>query len=448
MNRRDKNREDAGFSVIWTALLLFFLLGAAALAVDTSEFWQQARAEQKTADLACLAGVQFAPTNPALAVQTAADFARPNHSGLRTLVPTAPDSGTASAGVNTWTLGDFVVEIETPYNGNNTQMRVTIAQARGTHFGRALGASAFTVVQEAACEVGSSLNLGDLPLALDASSAGQCESDGSGCQVKFTGSNCVVENGPGNCGSVDVPRHNEPAGSGGFNRQTEYELNLALGANWTLTAGNPDVCRNGANTNEPCGWFHSVPGNKPPQLTAGLLTGSQGFPGRLDRDAPHNALFYPGLPGPDPGWDGHRLSDVASCDNPNTGATENCLDPPNGDDTTKPADVYRVMDCTDPRWSSVPVVQEFGPGSNPVEYIRSIFAWIQEPDMSTNDSNQTNDPVHLGESEFASANKVQIVAIRPITFPLGADTPIDNIDECGFFQFEEDAPARVRLIEP
>lgn len=440
--------NERGFSAIWTAIVLLFLVGAAALAVDASEFYAQARQEQTTADLACLAGVQHAPTNAGLAVEKAASFLRPNHEGLRSINPTVSDSGAPSAGVNTWTSGDFLVEVETPVNGKNTQMRVTVQQARDTRFGRVFGAGQFNIIQEAYCEVGSPLNLGDLPLALDLASANECETTGDGCQVKFTGSTCVVENGPGNCGSVDIPRHDDPVGSGGFNRQTEYELNLALGANWDLQTGNTDVCRNGANREEPCGRFHTVPGNKPPQLTRGLITGSQGFPGRLDRASPHDELFYPG----GISWDGHVLGDVASCDSipASQAVNDGSCDGPafSGEpDTTLPARVYRVFDCTDPRWSSVPVIQDFGTGSNPVDYLRSIFAWIQEPDMSTNDPDQTNDPVHSGESEFASANKVQIVAIRPLTFPLGPDTPIDNFDECGFFQFQEDAPTIVRLIE-
>jgi hypothetical protein len=435
------NDADGGFSAVWIAFVLLFLVGATALAVDVSEFYQQARQEQTTADLACLAGVRHAPSNPALAVEKAASFLRPNHDGLRSINPTLSDSGAPSAGVNTWTSGDFVVEVETPVNGQNTQMRVTVRQGRDARFGRVLGADQVDVVQEAYCEVGSPLNLGDLPLALDLASADECENTGQGCQVKFTGSSCVVENGPGNCGSIDIPRHDEPTGSGGFNRQTEYELNLALGANWTLQPGNTNVCRNGANTAEPCGRFHTVPGNKPPQLTSGLLTGSQGFAGRLDRDAPHNQLSYPGPIS----WDGHVLGDVASCDS-SLALGVGCQDPGGEDDTTYPATIHRVFDCTDPRWSAVPVIAAFGPGSNPVDYLRSIFSWIQEPDMATNDPDQINDPVHPGESEFAAANKVQIVAIRPLSFANGGDIPIDNIEECGFFQFEENAPAITRLI--
>ncbi len=436
----DALRQDSGFSLLWTAMVLFFLMGSAALAVDASEFWQQARVEQTTADLACLAGVRHAPTNAAQAVTKAAEFLRPNHPDLRTM-STTPDSGSAGPGTNVFTAGNFRMEVQTPWSGKSTKMRVRVEQTRATRFGRVLGVSSAVVSQEAYCEVGSPLNLGDLPLALDVAGADECRNTGQNCTVKFTGPDCTVLNGPGNCGSIDVPRHDDPPGSGGYSSPNEYEINLALGANWDLVAGNTAICRNGANTNEPCGRMNTVTGNKPPQLRAGLITGvSGGFPGRLARPNPHNVNTYPG----GIRWDHHFLGWAADC----TSGVD-CADGSGQMDTTVPAQVTRVTDCTDPRWSAIPVIQNFGVGSNPVSYVRSEFAWIQEPDMSPGNPGQLTDPNHPGESEFqggASPN-VQIVAIRILTFPLGPDTPIDNLGECGFYQFQPGAPAAVRLVQ-
>jgi Flp pilus assembly protein TadG len=54
-------RRESGVTAVWTAGVMLFLLGAAALAIDLSGMFQQARAEQRAADLACLAGVWELP---------------------------------------------------------------------------------------------------------------------------------------------------------------------------------------------------------------------------------------------------------------------------------------------------------------------------------------------------------------------------------------------------
>lgn len=434
--------RSSGISAIWVAIVLLFLMGGAALAVDASGFWQQARLQQNAADFACLAGVRHAPSDAATAVNKAAEYIRANMNALNSL-PALPDSGTPGPGNNTYTLTDFTIEIETPWDDGNTAtrndalMRISILQTSPTVFGRVIGFDDVDIRQEAYCQVGSPLNLGDLPLALDSTAAQQCETNGDSCVVKFSSSDCTVENGPGNCGSVDIPRHDDPAGSTGSG-PTEYELNLALGVNWTLEVGNASVCRNGAITNEPCGTFRTVTGNKVNQITSGFIIGQSGFPGRLDRDAPHDDLSWPDTSSFTISWDGHQLADVAQCQG-------GC-----GGDTTAPAAITRVFDCTEPRWTSIPVIQDFNVGANPVVYLGSRFAWIQEPDTSAQDPNGVNDPVHPGEEEFGpgAQAKLQIVAIRIISFPLGVDTPIDNAEDCGFYQFAEGGPILSRLINP
>jgi Flp pilus assembly protein TadG len=59
---RSRFDSERGATAILVAGALVFLFGAAALAVDTSIFYGDARNDQKTADLSCLAGVMRTPT--------------------------------------------------------------------------------------------------------------------------------------------------------------------------------------------------------------------------------------------------------------------------------------------------------------------------------------------------------------------------------------------------
>ncbi len=61
MMSRQMHRQEHGIAAVWTAVILLFLIGATALAVDTSEFFQQARSQQRAVDLACLAGAAELP---------------------------------------------------------------------------------------------------------------------------------------------------------------------------------------------------------------------------------------------------------------------------------------------------------------------------------------------------------------------------------------------------
>jgi uncharacterized membrane protein len=146
--------SQRGVSAVITAGSLLLLMGAAAIAVDVSGFYEQASSQRRAADLACLAGVAELPENPTLAVSTAAEFVAPNHPRLADL-PALPDGGSIVAGVNLYTVGDHAVEIETPYNGSSTLMRVSILQAAGTTFARAIGANQVDILEYAVCEVGS-----------------------------------------------------------------------------------------------------------------------------------------------------------------------------------------------------------------------------------------------------------------------------------------------------
>jgi hypothetical protein len=206
-----------------------FLIGAAALAVDTSEFFQQARSQQRAVDLACLAGVAELPNNPALAVEKAADFARPNQRGLNAITPSTPT--TVVGNVSTWVTGEFVLEVETPaaYNGvpNASIMRVSLRQEAPTRFGKVLGADSAGIQQEAYCGAFTSVSTGIFPVGVSAGFPGGI--------IKFTENQCNDEpstaSGSGVCNYLDVPRV-DGLGGGGSNQLT---FNMMLGADRPIT---------------------------------------------------------------------------------------------------------------------------------------------------------------------------------------------------------------------
>jgi hypothetical protein len=196
---RGLNSEEQGIAAVWTAVILLFLIGVTALAVDTSEFFQKARSQQRAVDLACLAGVVELPGDPALAVEKAADFVRPNQPGLRLIAPGTPT--TRIGNTSTWITGSFVFEVETPasYNGSPDPavMRVSLKQDAPTRFGKVLGADSTGITQQAYCLVSqTSGGPGLLPLgALPNGFSG----DLFDCAAKVTG----------NCGAL------APFGTGG-----------------------------------------------------------------------------------------------------------------------------------------------------------------------------------------------------------------------------------------
>ncbi len=199
MTARQLHRDEGGIAAVWTAVILLFLIGATALAVDTSEFFQQARSQQRAVDLACLAGVAELPGDPVMAVEKAADFARPNQRGLHTITPGTPT--TRVGNVATWITSSFVLEVETPavYNGvpDPNVMRVSLSQDAPARFGKVLGATSAAIRQEAFCLVSqASGGPGLLPMgALPDGFSG----DLFDCAAKVTG----------NCGAL------APFGTGG-----------------------------------------------------------------------------------------------------------------------------------------------------------------------------------------------------------------------------------------
>src|SRR5690606_30741158 len=138
----DRSDQDRGAAAVIIAGSLIFLFGMAALAVDTSGFYQTARVAQTTADLACLAGVVELPDEDG-AIEMAHAYAVNNWSkiGPASLPHYGNPRHVTDGSGNT---------IE--YEVNGDELRVTISDRDPTTFGRVLGAQSVDVGQEAACK--------------------------------------------------------------------------------------------------------------------------------------------------------------------------------------------------------------------------------------------------------------------------------------------------------
>lgn len=176
--------------MLWTAVVFAFILGAAALAVDASGAFGAARADQATADLACLAGVKELPDQTA-AFNTAASYIDANWDLMS--APTLTIAGAMA----TYTDGSGnSVSMEAAYGGAADQMHVEITEVMPTSFAGALGKNTVTVTQEAAC-AGKSIRDGAGLLPIGALS-GPWTGDLFDCAAKITG-NCgaVAPDSPG-----------------------------------------------------------------------------------------------------------------------------------------------------------------------------------------------------------------------------------------------------------
>lgn len=298
--------DENGIAALWTAIVLLFLLGATALAVDTSEFFQQARSQQRAVDLACLAGAAELPGDPTMAVQKAADFVRPNQLGLLAISPTAPT--TKVGNTSTWITGNFVLEIETPaqYNGSPSGaiMRVSLRQQAPTRFGKVLGADSTQILQEAYCGAFTSVSTGIFPVGVGAGFPGGI--------IKFSESQCNDEpstsSGSGVCNYLEVPRV-DGLGGGGTN---ELAFNLMIGADRPITCQgasepclpNPVRC-DSVPGDVPCNQVVSKSGNIAGSVYDGLIGGrpASAYIGRLAySDGRTPSPINPHEP-PDGGWE-------------------------------------------------------------------------------------------------------------------------------------------------
>lgn len=461
-------QREHGYTAILTAVALLFLLGAAALAVDSSMFFQQARAEQRVADLACLAGAQELPEQPALAVAKAAAFLAPNHPDLATIDPAAPDGGSPGPGTNVYTLGAFTVTIETPVTANPTQMRVTVNQNRPTHFARAIGASDVDVQQTALCEVGSALGGGaDMPFGvLSGFSGGVINYDNQGC----------ILNGETNsqCSGLAIPRNDDPTNSQfGITTANNYIANMVSGINWrlfppgtTFPSSQDILCQSvgqpSAGSPQPCNRVATVTGSDPSKVYRGLISGYNQYQPESDigyLEKHHLVYAHSG-----DYYDSHTLEDMADCVSSSDLTTPvACPTPEQSLTWTGPGDaptvyINRVVDCDCPRFARIPVVDSFPTqagnctnydpddpaqlnacfsrisGFETVFLLRPYFNGLTAP-------NGPGPPGTPANDFFSSGNQVKTIAAINVVFT-------DDVEVGGrcFSEFKDGHPKAVRLI--
>lgn len=429
-------------------------MGAAALAVDTSLFYQQARSEQRVADLACLAGARELPENPAGAVAMAASYLRPNHPDLAGLNPNVTTGlGPPTAGINTYTHGAFTITIETPFNGKSTQMRVAVSQDRPTHFGRALGANSVIINQEAYCEVGSALGGGaDMPFGVLVGFTGGI--------VNFEQNQCTL-NGQSSdsCSGLKIPRHDDPPGSRENNPTGNYIANMIAGINWDLDPAVNQVCETVSGEFEPCNRVATTSGSDPNKVYDGLIAGrsSLGFAGAdigyLER---HYTIYCRGSDC----YDGHTLEDVADCAGGACPTPRDTVtweqDIANGNPPSPPVvTLTAIDDCECPRFARVPIVESFPTSdctitdpNDPTQVNRCSarivdFQWVY---LMRPYYNGYSPPNASGEffNDFSSNGQgqtVQVIAAVGIDF--ASNIPVEG--RC-FSEFKEGSPKAVRLI--
>lgn len=159
---RLRANSEEGFSAVFVAICLLFLMAATALAVDVSGFYETARTDQTTADLACLAGIPNLPENASTARSSAAENVQRNFPALASAVPTtAGGTLTLSDGSGNSAL------ITTPVGSDSNKLQVTVTETDQSSFGRVLGAGAVPITQVAYCKVfaagSGSLPFGALP---------------------------------------------------------------------------------------------------------------------------------------------------------------------------------------------------------------------------------------------------------------------------------------------
>jgi len=140
--------EDRGISAIWVALVLLFLVGATALAVDGAGAFTVAQTDQNTADLACLAGVKELPSDSTSAIDTTVDYVGQNWPAMsgQTLTVTGTTADYFDGAGN-------AVFIDVAYAGDPSKEYVRVTEIKKTWFARLMGADTVTVVQEAWCRV-------------------------------------------------------------------------------------------------------------------------------------------------------------------------------------------------------------------------------------------------------------------------------------------------------
>ena len=244
--------SERGASAVLIAASMVFLIGAAALAVDTAGFYVDARTDQTTADLACLSGAAELP-DTAAAIAAAAEVTTLNWPEKSLSAPTIVGTvGTMTDGAGN------IVTIDAQYKGNSDQMSVTVSERSETDFAAVLGATSVNVTQTAVCEAEQATSgKGIMPIG---ALGGGFDGDLFDCARKVTG----------NCGAL------APVGSGANVWRDALENGVDANVqkhhgNWTALdphSGNPGTeCVNAGDT---CNAFDTEPGNMSGPFNQGI----------------------------------------------------------------------------------------------------------------------------------------------------------------------------------
>jgi hypothetical protein len=412
---------------------MVFLVGATALAVDVSGFYQDARAEQTDADLTCLAGVPELPESPNTALTRAAEFAQRNWLALASVTPTI----TATQAILDDGNGN-VVTITTPVDGQNTKMKVEVGKLAQAAFGKVLGAGSISVQQVAACQtfgLGSgTLPFGDLPGGMDQwlQNPDECGSD------------------QGNCQRLTIERKPRE----GSNRTVAQNIAYGAAREVQVYNGVEGTC-SGNGAVDPCNSIDTSTGNNDPQNTAGFLMGGNwGIgvgEGRLQNVTYSNPAKYWTFQGSQE--DGDDPADVGTVSNPPGVAKPAYFD----ENINGPWDevwYYSDLDpdgCSSPRIVRIPILvwedeyaawlagtlpdppgPSWPPGSKTMRVVGFHWAFLMDPDELTD----LRPPVYrvlekIEAVPLAFADDIQCVGPNAPTKP-----------------FEPGDPKVIRLVAP
>jgi Flp pilus assembly protein TadG len=135
--------EERGSVLVIVAVLLVAMIGLAAFSIDIGSWFQTERQAQSAADAAALAGAADLPANASTAVTDAETYAAKNTSGWNLSSTTSCTAGTQQ------------ICVTTPYNGNSSEIRVSVTKSDPSFFGKLLGITSATITKTAAASAGS-----------------------------------------------------------------------------------------------------------------------------------------------------------------------------------------------------------------------------------------------------------------------------------------------------
>jgi Flp pilus assembly protein TadG len=175
--------DERGLAAIWMALVFLFLIGVTALAIDTSGFFNRARVDQTTADLACLAGVQELPLRPDDALTIAAENVKANFPEMAGATSTPIPRGVELI------AGGNVVTINAPAEFNRFRMQISVTSSESRGFSKIWSSSDVLITQLARCTAVADTGPTMLPVGVV---TGSFDEDLSDCGNNADGGDCGV----------------------------------------------------------------------------------------------------------------------------------------------------------------------------------------------------------------------------------------------------------------